>query len=714
MKKTIPLLLLMVTSTAFAGGPFEGLDFNVNATEPRQYEYCDLMISSSTTIPAAAKYDVSKACQYGLDDARRMAERFGGGNGMIQGFFRGYAHSMHENYEASSNDATAFQQGQAAIAGVGSYMESGLQEGINKGQQEGNADGAAEVRARFAAAVDTGSLPNRNFAPKERVYTPMANAYYSLVPKNEQVYTTINDIVKAHDERELTAINLRDFPVYSQYDATTWGETTRLSWWDLWFDNGSYIFSKALWFDDGKALETWLARPIDTKPRYQALANVIVNDVAGQRINLQAVFHTSFREAYKYYIEYYFAKNFKINVTVGGLMGKAVGIELGKRVSFGRGLVNGFNKKFEESAAKTYKDAYKGAAMTSFNNVFEDFSKNAKLEFMVVSGGNFLEVVGMENVGVVQPGEEFALKFKMKNTGGVPANMEGIVSGDVFDTKKVTGSINQISTKNFNTNSGVGKINNVDSGTNANVKLQMSHAVTAHSQYVTNLVKIQDAPQYATDTLKGTCTISVNLKNVSKIPTPASIVTRVEVDGRVVATYPSGIMNPGEPSNPGLQLTNIDPMTLINGQIKAKIVLLMGEKILETKELVISSKNRTKDLVNYYAQVANGRGYIPSNSNQEDRLGQVAASVKTTNHDELQAHRKGENIWKHNPDSTLVGQLRLAKALGNNSEEAKRSFDQLAHAMWKDKKVLRSFLGIAPKRKAFKHILEDITISGKL
>lgn len=715
MKNKLPFLLLLVTSHAFASGPFEGLDFNVNATEPRQYEYCDAMITSSTTIPAAAKYDVSKACQYGLDDARRMAERFGGGNGMIQGFFRGYAYGMHDSYEASSNDATAFQQGQAAIAGIGSYMESGLDEGIKKGQQEGNGDGSSEARVRFNAAVDTGILPNRNVTPKERAYTPMDNAYYSLVPKNEQVYTTINDIVKAHDERELTALNLRDFPVYSQYDATTWGETTRLSWWDLWFDNGSYIFSKALWFDDGKALETWLTRPIDTKPRYQALANVVVSDVAGQRINLQSVFHSAFREAYKYYVEYYFAKNFKINVTVGQLMGKVVGMELGKRVSFGRGLVNGFNKKFEESARTTYANAYKGAYMNSFNLTFDDYSKNPKLEFLALKSSTFMELMGMDDDGVVQPGEYFSLKFRMKNAGGVGANLVGSLNGDVLNAKAITGNINQISTKNFDTIQPVGQIDTrLESGTNADLRLQVNGAQTALSQYVTKLVKIVEAPTFAADTLKGSVTVSVAVKNVSKVVTPASVTAKVLVDGREVSVQNVGILVAGQTATPGLTISNIDPMTLINGQLKATVVLVLGDTVLEQKEMIIMSKNRTKDLVSYYAQIANGRGYIPSSSNQEDRLAQVASSVKTTNHDELQAHRKGDNIWKHNPDITVVGQLRLAKSLGNLTEDGKRNYDALARQMWTDKKILRSFLGIQPKRKAFKGILEQLTISGKL
>ena len=146
MKKAIPSLLLLVISSAHAYGPLDGLDINFNETEPREYEYCDKVISSDQTIPNAAKFDVFKACNYGLDDSRRMAERFGGGNGQIQGFLRGYAFGLKESYEVSSEDLKSYSQGQQSIDSLGEYMEAGLQDGINKGNNEGNDDGASEAR----------------------------------------------------------------------------------------------------------------------------------------------------------------------------------------------------------------------------------------------------------------------------------------------------------------------------------------------------------------------------------------------------------------------------------------------------------------------------------------------------------------------------------------------------------------------------------------
>lgn len=56
------------------------------------------MISSDQTIAEANKFVVFKACNNGLDDARRMAERFGGGNGQIEGFLYKEEHISQRHF----------------------------------------------------------------------------------------------------------------------------------------------------------------------------------------------------------------------------------------------------------------------------------------------------------------------------------------------------------------------------------------------------------------------------------------------------------------------------------------------------------------------------------------------------------------------------------------------------------------------------------------
>jgi hypothetical protein len=75
---------------------------------------------------------------------------------------------------------------------------------------------------------------------------------------------------------------------------------------------------------------------------------------------------------------------------------------------------------------------------------------------------------------------------------------------------------------------------------------------------------------------------------------------------------------------------------------------------------------------------------------------------------------EGFNAWKKTPDVTIPGMLRTNKQLGTITEDARTTYDKLAKEMWKDKKLLPQFLFFGAKRKAFKRILQDLSLTGKL
>ncbi|MFZ4714410.1 MAG: hypothetical protein ACOYL6_11880 [Bacteriovoracaceae bacterium] len=723
MKKALLPLLVLAAPLAFAQvGPYDGLDINFNETEPPLYAYCREVVKIDPSISGDTKMEAMDACAMGVDASRRMADRFGGGNGQIQGYLRGYAWGMHEMYGASENDGNEFKRGEAAVNGMGQYMESGLNEGINKGNSEGKSDGRSEAIIRFDNAVKaavpgvSGILPSNQVTPPNRVYTPEANAYFRLVPADQRVYTTVDDIVKARDEREMDQLTLRNFPVYSQYDATTWGEVKPLSIWDLWFGDGRYIFAKALWYDEKAAIATWLTRPAPEKPQYQGLANKVVLNNAGVRYDLQAGFQRAFVEAYKYYVNYYFASQFKKGVDMGNLAGKAVGTQLGKRVAFGRGLIAAFNKKFEKSADETYQNAYKGSFMNSFNGTFDEYSKNPKLDIIPVSGGSTLTLTGVDDDGVIQPGEAFSLKFKLKNMGGVGTDIKGVLSGDILNAKPVAGNINKLMVKEYDTVEPIAQVDGrLQSGETANIYLSLNGLSTAINQPVTKLVKMTSSPAFETDSLQGRVTISVFAKNVSTIETPSHVSANATIDGRVVGEFNVGKLVAGQATRLDLKISNLDPLDLINKDIAVKVTLFMGGSVLETQNIAIKSKNSNKDLVNYLGQVANGKGLIPADTNYEDRLSELSKLTVSRNRSEMSYYKsERENAWKKSPDVTIPGMLRTNKQLGTISEDAKKTYDKLAKEMWKDKKILPQFLFFGAKRKAFKHILQDLSISGKL
>lgn len=707
--KNLPLYLMFVVSTSVAASPLNGLDINFNETEPREYEYCDKLISTDTTIPEAGRFEVFKACNYGLDDARRMAERFGGGNGQIEGYHRGYAYGLKEGYDMGSGDPVAYKQGQSSVDAVGQYLESGLQEGVNKGNQEGDQDGSSEARVRFHKAVDTGKFPSRDIAPTPRAYMPRANAYASLVPRHQQVPTSARQIIDQKDTKELESLQLKDFPVYSQFDASTWGEVRKLSWFELWYDNGMYTFSRDRYYDSNQAMNVWLQRPIDTKPRYQALQNINVLDTAGQRIDLQNVFTKAFKESYRYYVNYYFAKNFKRSVDMGQLHGKAVGLQIGKRTSFGQGLVAAFNKKYEDSARSTYINAYKLSFQTSFNTVFNDYANNPKLEILG------MELVGMEDDGIIQPGEEVAVKFKMKNVGGVSAPLTATLTGEVLDSREMKGSIAPLSTKVIESGVAVATIDpRLESGENADLVLNVNGIKANYYHYVTKLVKLTGLSNVTTDALSGSVSVTVNAENVSTKATAASISAQLIVDGKIVAEANAGTLGAGARANLDLKLSNIDPMVLLDSSVNAKTVLKMGDTVLESRAVSFSTQNRTNDLVNYFGQLINNKGLIKNGASVEDRTTEVMKAIVELNRRELEANKDDGNIWKDSADKTIPGKLRANKQLANNSDAALKQYDKIARQMYQNKDILPQFLFFKAKKKAYIALLNTLVQGSKL
>ncbi len=716
MKNMIPSLLMLVVSSSYAMGPLDGLDINFNETEPRQYEYCDKMISTDQTIPAASKFDVFKACNYGLDDARRMAERFGGGNGSIEGFLRGYAYGFRESYDIASGDLTSREQGQNSIESVGRYMEAGLQDGITQGNNDGNFDGASEARVRFNKAVDTNTLPSTAINPIARAYTPMRNAYNSLVPAGERVVTSIDDVISNRDERELGQLSIRNFPVYSSYDSKTWGEVQQRSWYDLWTDDGRYNFEKNRYYDSNLALQLWITRPVDTLPRYQALNNIVVNDVNNARINLQTVFQTAFREGYRYYVNFYFAKEFKRSADIGVMQGSAVGTQLGKRIAFGQGLVNAFNRKFEESAKLTYTKSYVNSFKNGFSITFDDYAKNPKLEISGLENGQVLELLGLDNDGIIQPGEAVALKFKVKNVGGVGTDITASLAGDILDSQEIKSSVKGLSSKIINSNGAVGTIDNrLESGSDAHLVLKVNNLTAAFNQYVTKVVKLENVLSPEVDTLGGLANVSIVATNVSIKETSASVSANLTIDGKVVSEINVGKLVAGQETKITLKANSIDPLRLIQGGINAKITLKLGDTVLESSNVTIQSSDARRDLINYFSQLINDKGFVPAAISKEDRAIEVSKLIIATNKQELQSHRKGNNLWKKTPEQTIAGMLRINKQLGNNSTNAVNNYDRIAHELAKDKDILPTyFFFFAGKKKAYMRILNDLSNTGKI
>ena len=110
----------------------------------------------------------------------------------------------------------------------------------------------------------------------------------------------------------------------------------------------------------------------------------------------------------------------------------------------------------------------------------------------------------------------------------------------------------------------------------------------------------------------------------------------------------------------------------------------------------------------------NNKGIVPLPTSREDRKSDIEKRVIEANRIELEANRKGDNIWKEKSDQTIPGMLRTNKQLNTNSEDALKEYELIGKELFKDREILQKFLFIAPKRKAFVRILNDLSRSGNI
>ena len=683
-----------------------GVDVNLINHPPEKYGYCDRYSNAS-----AREY---KACIFGRDEAERVAERYGGGNGRVQGYLRGYAWGLHKTTQAYENDASEMDNGARAVDGLGGYMQSGLDAGIREGQSQGQSRGNSDAIDRFQKIVNTGRNPDATVRVPETTYEGVDNGYETYVG---QVPTA-----KEIAQKELS---LGELPVYTDWDATYLGEKHSFTVWDMIFDDGIYAFESAYWYDPQKALNAWFQMPLRTRGDYDNLnipplyrdlppvahpsptpSGVPVAEPQREMIDLQAIFRDSYGKSYSYYVSYYFSSKFYEFLDMGQLEGETVGVQIGKRVAYYRGLERAFNKKFKESSKATFRDAFVGSYTSTFNSTFADYNSNPKLSL------SFKGITESEKDGIFQPGEAFSCKFDMKNVGGVGTPLSISVSGDIIEGKVLSDSIGRLMSKNYTT-AEIAKIDpRIPSRSNARILLNVNGLTDDYSQQILKMMQFSSADARV-DVVAGNGEITANVTNMATVRTPGLVAVTLKLNGADVITQQVGFVEAGATTRVVLPYANIDPMKLINGDIGAQVILKMGDAITDTGELSLHAEDRTRELAAYFNALINGRGFVPAGQDRSARVGTVSSQLLQANQAETQRYRKGKgNPWKDSPNSTIIGKVvRQFHSLGQ-SEDALVAYDTMGRSMWADRKNLKKFLFWGAKRKSYEKLCKEL-IRGK-
>lgn len=706
MKKSLPILtvlsvLMSANSFAQYRGYYDGpaVDVNFGATKPAKYAECDRFRDNTI-----ARYLYS--CEFGRDEADRMAERFGGGNGKIQGYLRGYAWGLYKSVRAYENDQTEYANGAAAVDSIGNSMKSGLEAGRAKGAQDGANAGADIAIKKFREAMASGSqqLPARDVEFPPHNYEGEDNAYQKYVGP----IPTVQSIMK-------NELSIGQLKVYSSYDSTFLGEMRPVTAWDLWFADGTYAFEKAYWYDSGLAWKTWTQRPIDTKPKYNSLNEPIIADpVSGKPLDFKATFQSAFTNSYSWYVNYYFSSKFYEWIDEGQRNGEETGLQVGKRIAHYKGLQDAFNKKFKELSRMTYATAYEEAFTREYNKTFDSYAKNA-----ILSVSNF-RIVGNDNDGIIQPGEMISATFDVTNVGGIETDINVSMSGDVMAVKPQGGmKIGRLTAKSFT----VQNIAQIDSRLNpkqrAHITLSVNGVQVALDQLIQRMIEITPGST-AVNVMatKGNGDVTVNLGNVSTQETPGLINVKLLINNTEVKDIDLGKLPAGANKVVSLDFSNLDPLTLmaLSGQYTASVQVMMGSIVLDHADGIrLSPTNAKLELARYFDQILRNEAYIPTGTRMSDRLSEVSALIVRLNNDETLNHRELGKLWKYDQAATMIGKVRDQFKGHMQTEDAKDQYNQLAVRMWPARKNLPKFLFFkGGKRKGYEAMCKELSKTGKL
>lgn len=675
-------------------------DVNFIETRPQQYQECD-----------KREYEVSvavlKICQDSVYNAERLADRYGGGWGEIQGYLHGFAQGLYQGVNSTRNDGAERDRAAAFVKQIGSFG-SALKEGLAEAQRAATTDADSDVFALFDRAVGTGRLPTESTATKQKAYAGIANGFDRYGAQYGASSKTIQEILRTEIEP-----GLREIPIYHSRDASVLGEVTPYSIWDLWFDDGYYRFEKARWYDPEAAYHWYSNQQYADagKPKTQELLSAQVQKgvVDGKpvyytREELAQKFQApAFKEAYRYYINYYFSNALRREGSKGYLHGQMVGQQTGKRVAYYEALKREFNTRFQEDSQKAFTEAYASQYREAYRKAFERYRDNPQLDFEIV---RVLEDEGSAD-GFFEPGEKIAYEVRVINRGGVPAR-QNLTAGDRASSIGMEPfAIGAISQKSFST-SLMGRVDPTLAPKRDYpfTLLADGRVVASKSQRIQRQLEIE-GQGVSVSVTEGRVSLKASVQNISKVPANA-VSFIVYVNNKPYEQKNIGSIAPNGTYPMGLDIDGLDPLALIDGEIALKVYVYRGDLQLDELPVRTEVASPFDALIGYYDRLANQKGYVPASTDFERQIAEVQSRLVHANRENVEDHRKGRNVFKKRPYTTVIGKIVAEYEAHAQSEKANRQYATLKNALREHRARLKNFLFFGGKKRSYDRLLERL------
>ncbi len=682
-----------VTYSGYYNGP--RVDVNFIQTPPAQYQECREKYINSTA-------RIYSACSFGVDEARRMAERFGGGKGRIEGYLRGFSWGLYSSVQSNRSNADAMSLGAALNADLLGRIDRASQEGSSRGKNAGETRGASEARKRFTSALDSGMSPIEEIGaiPPSAFSSRYSDPYSSLIGKPQ----SLEDMLKQPVE------DLSQIRVYDSYDSVFLGDVPRFNLFDYYFSDGTYRFEMARWVEPQAAIQQWLNRPIDTKPQYEALGTdtvqvTVQNPKPGEpatrteTIQLKEIFRKSFVNAYGWYVNYYFSQNFYTQLDLGQRVGESIGKQVGLRYARESGQVKSFNEKFQRDERAAYEAVFTNAYRNGFLNTFRDYASNPKPE---VDG---FDIIGELDDGILQPGERIAVAFRIKNYGKIATSGSAYLEGvqNPLSSKEI--QIPALSSTLVRTDY-IGTIStSVQNSANLNIGLTVSgkgfgaFTVLQNARVMRQVTPL--AIEIKTLAPTGQAIVSYSVKNHSRLNSSASV--RVVLRDSLGRTLEEnlGLIGGNQTATAQFQLDGYSPLDLIRGSgIIVRGQMFLGDLVVGELGGTVISQDPVADLARAFAiqsQDATRSDLVRALQTElVDRITGETANIE----------RKG---YERQGDSTYLQQTLNAYRSRTQNALARESYASLARALWPARKAFTNFIGIKScNRKFFESAVKEL------
>lgn len=725
-------------------GPVSDVDRKRMDREPSQLAYCEKYKADT------AKHVLT--CMFAIEEARRMAQGYAGGHGREEGYYQGYAWGMNKMLRFAENNPELIREGELSADSVfANYVSRAESEGATPGARDGGTLGSEEARGRFYAAVDTKKMPSTEIKTPAASYTGVAGAYGKTFGRISTPEDYFNDDSKFNKFRVYEGqrdpyMNHRDHREYRPRD--------------LWNNDGRYQNESKRWLDGAIAFDMWKDMPTAGRQKYDLLNTVAMLDYQpetktrmpaqarpqngngprpgggnggpGPRptptpaptqtpnpvpspapstpvpppapvVNYQAIFQENFVMAYNHYASFFYTRGYYSMIDDGQRDGETVGYNIGSDIAWQKGLARGFDMRYQDASRNAYLMNFAKAYATNFADTYNYYKNNSILTL------NFMGIAGNEEDGIIQPGEEFRVKFKVTNVGGKAAPLTYSVLGDVADTKTFTSSIDGISTKVINSDL-IGSIDNrLDDGSSAKIALEVNGMKEQMWQKIQRPIEFYNVDQNFS-VLTGTGSFNITLENVATVSLNGKITLELKLAGNVVKTVVAQSMNPGEKKSYILDFSNIDPLTWINSTIPAEILLKYNDAIFGAKAYTLTASSDTSLLSTYFDNLINDKGFVPTGKNLEDRINEVRSILVAKNQAEVQRQINADgNDYRTSPNSTVPGKILLAKTgRAEQSNRALSFYTGLADTMAPEAKKFKSFLFVHPKKDAYLELMKNI------